>query len=393
MNRFAAMVFGVLAAASLFSMPALAADDAEQAEAARREAFRHGMETIVSDLNDSRYGSFIDAIDRDAMVQRIFGLRLIDQQVKRGFLERLDYTWDAFIAAQFPEHKDTGLKVTLLGVESRGDQGRAVVRFDLPKFQFGYHEYELRLREGNGLEVVDWTDYGDGTVFSRSTGEWLVSGAPSDPALRKLVDFNPAGNELFQFRELIKAVRDGNLAKYLEILGRLPERLQRQRVVVESTVQLARRVRKRREMIAGLEAMARYYPNEPLYGLMLLDYYFPRKQFDEATAALEGVYRRLGFPDAAMEARLSAAKLAGGDTADALARAARALELEPGLELAWWSALNARAANGEFAAAVEALGALEDEYGYTLDAEMLGRNPAYRGLVASDEYRAWREGR
>jgi hypothetical protein len=320
-------------------------------------------------------------------------LRLIDQLVKRVFLERLDYTWDAFIAAQFPEDKDTGLEATLLGVESRGDQGRAVVRFDLPRFQFGYHEYELRLRDGDRLEIVDWKDYDNGTVFSRSTGEGLVAGAPSDPALRKLVDYNPAGNELFQFRELIKSARDGNLEKYLEILGRLPEKLQRQRVVVESTVHLARRVRKRREMIAGLETMARYFPNEPLYALMLLDYYFPRKQYDEATAALEGLYRRLGFPDAAMEARLSAAKLAAGDTADALARAARALELEPGLELAWWSALNARAANGDFAAAVEALDALEDEFGYSLDAGKLGKNPAYRGLVASDEYRAWREGR
>lgn len=393
MNRIAATAFGVLAAAGLFAAGTPAADDAEQAEAANREVFRHGMETIVADLNDSRYGSFIDAIDRTAMVERIFGLRLIDQQIKRSFLERLDYTWDGLIAAQFPEDKEAGLKATLLGVESRGDRGRAVVRFDLPKLQFGYHEYELRLRGGNRLEVVDWKDYGDGTVFSRSTGEWLVAGAPSDPALRKLVDFNPAGTELFQFRELVKAARDNNLAKYLEILGRLPEKLRRQRIVVESTVHLAKRVRKRREMVAGLETMARYYPNEPLYGLMLLDYYFPRKQYDEATADLENVYRALGFPDAAMEARLSAAKLAAGDTADALTHAARALELEPGLELAWWSALNARAATGDFAAAIEALGALEDQFGYELDAGTLGRNPGYRELVASDEFRAWREGR
>ena len=144
-------------------------------------------------------------------------------------------------------------------------------------------------------------------------------------------------------------------------------------------------------MLAGLETMAKYYPGEPLYALMLLDHYFPTRQYEAASKALLGAYRKIGFDDAAMEARLSAAALVMGNAQDAAGYANRALELEPGLELAWWSALNARVTLEDFAAAVEALEFLESEFGYELTPEALGRNPMYRGLLASAEYGAWRE--
>ena len=366
------------------------ADDEE----ANQAAFRAGMEQIVAGLNSQRFRPFIDSINREDMVQRIFGLRLIDQRVKRDFVDNLDYTWDDLIVAQLRPDKDEPVRATLLGVESRGDRGRAVVRFDLPKLQFNYQEYELRLGSGGRVVIVDWSDYLNGIVFSQAVGEWLVSGVPGNPALRKLLDFpNPTDAELFQFRELLKAARDSNLDRYLEILGELPEKYRRQHIVVESTVSLARTARKRREMLQGLATMAEYYPREPLYALMLLDHFFPHREYDAALAALQGAYARIGFDDAAMEARLSATYLALADGAAALDHAQMALELEPDLELAWWSALNARASAEDYAGSVDAIEKLDTEFGYELDPKALGRNPMYRGLLQSSEYQAWRASR
>ena len=386
---------GLLAIAMLTAAGAAPAQsDQERLEAERQASFRAFMETVVRELNEPWYGTFTDSIDRGDMLQRIYGLRLIDVEVKRGFEKTLEYTWDDLIASAFPEDKENGLTATLLGVESRGDRGRAVVRFDLPKFQFNYHEYDLRLGDKGQVIVVDWVDYLNGKPFSQEVGEYLVAGLATEPALRKLLDFNnPTQGELFQFRELLKSARDNQLPRYMEILQGLPERYHRQRIIVETTVQLAKRVRKRREMLQGLETMAKYYPNEPLYGLMLLDHYFPQKKLVEATRALQSVYRKIGFPDAAMEARLSAALLVQGEGEEALGYAQRALELEPGLELAWWSALNARAAVEDHAGAIEALTVLEDEFAYNLDAETLGKNPAYKALLAAPEFQTWRAGR
>mgnify|MGYP001811987499 CR=1 FL=1 len=368
-----------------------AAQSPEELEAARQQSFRTGMEALVADLNENSYRSFIRSIDQADMLERIYGLRLIDQQVKKSFGERLEYTWEDLIRSGFPQTED-GLAATLLGVESKGNLGRAVVRFDLPDFQFGYHEYDLRLDESGRMYLVDWVDYLAGKKFTDSVGESLVMGMPGKPAMRKLLDFRNVNDvELFQFGELLKAARDGRLTRYLEILEDMDERFQRQRIVVESTVRVAKRARKRRAMLAGLETMAEYYPNEPLYALMLLDHYFPARKYEAASKALLAAYRKIGFDDAAMEARLSAAALVMGNPQDAAGYADRALELEPGLELAWWSALNARATLEDFTAAVEALQFLESEFGYELTPEALGRNPTYRGLLASAEYGAWRE--
>jgi hypothetical protein len=387
MTRFAGQFAAWLMIALL---PAIAAGQSpEELEAGRQATFRERMDAIVADLDRGDYDSVIAAIDQEDMLERIFGLRLIDQQVKKSFAERLEYTWDDMIRSGFSSVEDA-VGATLLGVESRGQLGRAVVRFDLPKFQFSYHEYELRLDDRGRMLVVDWTNFLDGKKFSDAIGEALVMGMPGKPAMRKLLDFRSVSDvDLFQFGELLKAARDGKLSRYLEILEQLDERFQRQRIVVETTVSLAKRARKRREMLAGLEAMADYYPNEPLYALMLLDHYFPRRMYEEANRALLGLYRKLGFDDAAMEARLSAAVLVMGNAGDAAGHADKALQLEPGLELAWWSALNARVALADYADAAAALTVLADEFGYELGRDALSRNPTYRSLLASAEYETW----
>jgi len=394
-SRITRRIVLCIAVVMAWSMTSLAedADDAAKAEQARKVAFRSGMEQIVADLNKAWFDTFVNAINREDMVDRIYGLRLIDQKVKKSFNESLEYSWTQTIIAQFGD-TDDGLEAALLGVEFRGNRGRAVVRFDLPKFQFNYHEYDLLLDEQGRLFIVDWTDYLDGMRFSEGMGQYLVSAMPSKPAMRKLLDFRNASEpELFQFGELLKASRDRKLDRYLEILEGLPEKFQRQRVIVETTVHLARGVRKRRAMLDGLKTMADYYPDEPLYALMLLDHYFPAKKYQEATEALLRAYQKIGFDDAAMEARLSAAALVMGNTQDALAYAERALELESNLELAWWSALNARATLEDYSACIEALKVLEDEFKYELDGKALGRNPMYKGLVASSEFQAWRDTR
>jgi hypothetical protein len=367
------------------------AEDAEKEEAARQAAFQSGMQRIVDDFNAGSTDVFVEAIDRADLLDRIFGLRLIDQRVKKQVREDLPQSLLRYVTASLPV-TDESVKVTLLGVESRGDRGRAVVRFDLPKTSFNYHEYDLRL-SGNGKVIVrDWTDFLDGSLFTESVGQSMVMAAPGKPAARKLLDFvNVSENELFQFAELLKAARDRKLDRYLTIRDGLPERFQRQRIVVETNVHLARQVRKRRPMIAGLVIMANYYPDEPLYSLMLLDLYFPTRKYEEAFQALQALSDRLDVDDAAMLARLSATALVMEKPQDAVDYADAALALEPTLELAWISAFSARAALSDFAGAVEAAKKLKAEFGRDFDPTTLGKIQSYAQLLDSSEYKGWRE--
>jgi hypothetical protein len=122
---------------------------------------------------------------------------------------------------------------------------------------------------------------------------------------------------------------------------------------------------------------------------MLLDYYFPSRKYDLAMEALLRLKSRLRVQDSAMSARLSAAALVLGNTEEALTFAAEAVELEPGLELGWWSVLRARTALDKFAEAVLALDVLEKQFGYTLSPQAFDKDPTMVALLRSKEYEDW----
>ena len=379
------MKIGLMAWLVCWLPAAFAQDDSreaqQQAELERQEIFRAGFQDIVADLNNNSFERFANAIDREDMLERIFGLRLIDPKVKKSFRETFATT-------------EGNIRAAWLGFGSNGDRGKAIVRYDLPDFQFNYHEYELRLDRKGRVVIVDWIDYMDGEKFSHGVGVQLVSLNPGKPAVRKLLDFQgPTEQQTFQMTELLKAARARQVERYFDILEDLDETLRSQRVVVLMSVQLAKATGNRRKLRTALIDVDKYFPEEPLYSLMLLDYYFPARKYDQAMDALLRLQSELGVQDSAMAARLSAASLVLGNDEDALRYAEQAVQIEPGLELGWWSVLRARTATGQYGKAVEALDELEKTFGYTLGPEAFEKDPSMADLLLSPEYESWLDDR
>ena len=367
--------------------------DAEKLEMERRQIFQAGFATIVESLNLGTFELFNSSINQDDFLDRIYGLRLIDLKITRDFSDNIEFQLSGLIQSGFPDAKDNA-PVRLLGVESRGTRGRALVRFDLPKFQFNYHEYDLALDEENNLLILDWVDYKQGESFTASMGTTLVMALPSQPAARKMIDLpRVADADLFQFTELLKSARDVQLDRYVEIIKRLNPEVQAQRSVVLMSVQLAWDANNRRFLRSGLRQMVEHFPEDPLFSLAMLDYYVPQREYDAAIAALQRTYEKFGFTDAAMEARISAITLVAGNIADAGAYAERAVSLEPGLELGWWSALRARVAAEDYSGSVAALQRLEEHHGHTLGAEELKGDKSFAGLLATEEFTTWEASR
>jgi len=387
-----------LLAAYVLLLPAAFAQDAAReaemrAEQERQEIFRAGFQDIVTDLNNNSFERFAHAIDREDMLERIFGLRLIDQKVKQGFRESFDDNLVNILKSAFANTEDN-IRAAWLGFGSKGDRGKAIVRYDLPDFQFNYHEYELRLDDRGRVVIVDWIDYLDGERFSDGVGLQLIAANPGKPAVRKLLDFQgPTEQQTFQVTELLKASRDRQVDRYFDILKNVDEKLRRQKVVVMTSVHLTKATRNRRKLRTALIDVDKYYSDEPLYSLMLLDYYFPSRKYEQAMQALLSLQSTLGVQDSAMSARLSAASLVNGNAEDALSYADQAVTIEPGLELGWWSALRAGTAMRQFDKAVAALDELEKTFGYTLGPEAFEKDPAMSDLLLSEEYETWFDNR
>ncbi len=387
----------LLSCLMLLSAASVLAQDADLEERERQEAelarkFEDGMAAIVADLNAGSFEKLVRAIDRDDMLERFLELRLIDPRVKRDFRDELDdeKKFARFIEAAYRNESEDGMKARLLVVESRGDRGRAVVRFDLPYFQVNYLEYDLRIGSWNRIEVLDWKNYLTGYSFSDYVGFTLVQGQPNKNAVRKLIDFpNVREVQVFQVIEVLKASRDRDFERFFNIFDDLDPALKRQRFVLVSGLNATRSARKRRDQRKILVAIDEYHPNDPMLALSLLDYYFPAKKYDKSLAALTRVQKALRIDEAVMNARLSATHLVMRNVDEAVRLADKAVQQEPDLELGWWSLLRAQVAAANFAAAVPALDTLRRNFGHALDAEALSKDPGLSAFVRSQEYRDW----
>ncbi len=370
-------------------------DEREALEEIQQQAFRDGMSAVVDDLNSGSFVLFTKSLDRDDFLERIFGLRLIDGGIKRDLRDdmRDSGKWADFVESFFRNEAEKGLRATLLIVESRGDRGRAVVRFDMSFFRANYHEYDLRLDNKGRMKIVDWNDYFWGHRFTDRMGLTLIQAKPNANAARKLVNYSSVREaQVFQIMEILKATRDRDFTRYEQIMESLDDRLRSQPVVIKLGLDAARQARKRRAQREALVLVDKYFPNDPLYALALMDFYLPEERYQDAFDALTRMQEHLRIDDALVNARLSAVFLVMEQVADAHALAVKAVTQEPGLELGWWSVFRARVTAENFAEAIEALEKLEKDFGHSLGPDALTKDPMFRKFMLSAEYRAWFEG-
>jgi len=370
-------------------------DEREVLEQARQQAFRDGMSAIVDNLNAGSFMLFRKALDKDDLIDRIFGLRLIDGGIKRDFRSEMkeSETWSRFIETRYKKEAENGVRATLLIVESRGERGRAVVRFDMSHFRANYHEYDLRLDDKGRVTIVDWNDYLWGHLFTDSIGVSMVQAKPNRNAARKLVDFtNVREDQVFQIMELLKATRDRNFDRYAQIMATLDERLKAQRIIIKLGLDTARAARKRRVQRDSLRMVDAHFADDPLFALALMDYYLPEKRYQDAYDTLLKLQKYLRVDDALLNARLSAVLLVMDRVDDATALALKSVTQEPDLELGWWSVFRARVTAEEYDDAIEALQTLEKDFGHSLGPDALSKDPMFRQFMLSAEYRGWFEG-
>lgn len=373
----------------------LAQADAEAtAEETRQEAFRQGMVNVVDDLNAGSFTRFRRALDRNDLLDRIFGLRLIDGTIKRDFRDDMKEPdkWAAFVESMLGDEAKNGMRATLLMVESRGARGRAVVRYDMTFFRANYHEYDLRLDEHGRLVIIDWNDYYWGHKFTDSVGMMLVQVKPNENSARKLISFpNIRETQMFQVMEILKATRDRNFDRFNQIMEAMDDKLRNERVVIKmglDTSRLARKRRVQREMLTLVDAN---FADDPLFAQALMDLYLPAERYQDAIDTLAALQRHLRIDDALLNARVSSIRLAMGQVEEAHALAMKSVDQEPDLELGWWSVFRARVTAEDFGSAIEALEELENRFDRSLGPDALSKDPMFRPLMLSAEYRTWFE--
>ena len=389
MTRLLALIASALTlAATLAPASALAADD-----------MREQFDEIVDALNDNTFSEFQGAINERALVNRIFGTRVIDPNVKEAFADDFESSLQEMFVSSFPRARnqaERGGEIigTVIAFRFDGEQGRAIVRYEGSGYRFSYHSYDLTRTRSGKLVIVDWFDYYNASWFSEDVGNALVRTMPGQAAVRALMTMpNPSAGQLFQMGELLKAVRDQNPQRYFQIYDGLEEVLQLEPYFVALNFHYCRTLGDAGRMNQAVERLVAAFPGDPLYSLSLAEFYIGRGLFEEAIAELDRFEEALGMKDGVSESFKATSAMALGDFERAEGFAVTATEVEPELELSWWTLLRARTAAADYAGATVALTALEDRFGHLLIPQKLRRDRFLKALIDQQEYKDWRAGR
>lgn len=389
MTRLLALIASVLTlAATLTPAVALAADD-----------MREQFDEIVDALNDNTFSEFQGAINERALVNRIFGTRVIDPAVKEAFADDFESSLQEMFVSSFPrarteEERGGEIIGTVIAFQFDGGEGRAIVRYEGSGYRFSYHSYDLTRTRSGRLVIVDWFDYYNASWFSEEVGNALVRTMPGQAAVRALMTMpNPTEGQLFQMGELLKAVRDQNPQRYFQIYDGLAEELQQEPYFVALNFHYCRTLGDAGRMNQAVERLVAAFPADPLYSLGLSEFYIGRGLFEEAITELNRFEEALGMKDGVSESFKATSAMALGDFERAQAFAVAATEVEPDLELSWWTLLRARTAAQDYAGATLALTELEDRFGHLLIPQKLRRDRFLKVLVDQQEYKDWRTGR
>jgi hypothetical protein len=375
----------------VFATASLGASEPARAQGLSSDPLLASFQTIVDDFNDNNLDTFVSAVDQQALLGSIFSERLIDARVKDGLKDTFATDLKRLYVDAF-KGVDGEILGKIVGFRSDGSSATAVVRFDLPRYKFIYHEFDLRAGTRNRVRIMDWVDFNKGERFSDAFGEMLVTVIADDDAtrsiLRPLVLTDP---EAFQTSELLKAARDGKQQRYFDILSGLDERIREHQQVALLSLQMARQSKDRKTYQEALTVLVENYATEPLYSMTLLDYYLPRGNHQAALEALLRLGDRLGVEDPALKSQIATLSLIVGNVDDASTYAEAAVAEEPELELAWWAALRSRTAKERYDEAVEALGVLEDRFGHKLRTTALEKDKLLARLMETEQFKAWSE--
>lgn len=379
-----------LAGAALFAGflgPVSALEDVQVDE------LRSDFEHVIQGLNDNSFDRFHRAIAKNDMTARIFGSRMIEAEVKKAFTNDFSTSIEQMFAASFPKSK-TDILGALIDFQFEGSDGRAVVRYASSGYRYSYHVYELGLNSKGRMVILDWIDYYQGNRFSDGAAEALVMAMPSKTATRNMLANKKLGEgEIFQAGELFKAVRDNKPDRFFQIYDGMDEVLLNEAVIIRLNLDMSLLARDRKRIETAVRMLVEKQPDESLHSLKLVEYYIPRRQYENAISALLRLQDGIGVRDGATESLKASAALAMGNTADAEKYALQATVVEPSLELSWWSLLRARTRAENYSAATEALARLEDDFGHTLDPDKLKRDRFLKVLADKQEYLDWRASR
>lgn len=352
-------------------------------------AFEESMEAIVDQINQGSGQAFSDALDIDALLDRVFKDLEIGERTKTRFSQKIRRSRNQLgenIVRKMPE----GYYAILLNVRYEDDKGFALVRYDTGNLRFGYHEYELVKDDSGNVKIVDWLDYLDSYQYSAALRLSVVTDEPTAASVQSLVPVHQGSDKEFaRFAEVIAAYRKKDFQKFYRESATLSRALRRTRFMHLLTCLVSRMSRDKNLENDAYRDLANNFSDDPTIAMTLIPYFFRKGDRDKAMASQRLLQEGLGVRDGALLAFMARTALGIGKAHEASLLADEAISTEPTLISAYWAAIDAHVILNHHSFAVMTAKSLEDQFAKPIERERFENSPMYGNLVKSSQYKQW----
>lgn len=362
---------------------------AADSDAAIDWAFEDTMQAIVDQINDGSGEAFSEALDVDALLDRVFQGVEIGEVTKADFSRQIRRNRKQIgenMVGQIPE----GSYAILLNVEQKDDTAVALVRYDTGDLRFGYHAYDLEKDDAGNVRIVDWLDYLDSFKYSAALRLSVVAFEPTAASVRSLVpEFRGADEDYAKFTEVISAYSKKEFQKFYDVSVTLPRTLRQARFMHMLTCLVSRMTGDRNLYNEAYRDLARNFSDDPTVAMTLIPYFFSRRDSDKAMESQRVLQEEFGVRDGALLALMARTALGVRNADEASILADEAIAAEPGLESAYWAAIDAHIILKHYSFAVMTARSLEDQFARSIERERFEDNSVYTDFVKSSHYKQW----
>lgn len=356
------------------------------------QSFEARFESIVDQLNKGSKEEFIEDLDVDAILQRAFDGLDLDPGVRSRFANNV-IRGKKNIVSSFVRRTPEGSYTKLLKVRVNGDKATALVRYDLGRLGYGYHQYELVKDDAGNIRIVDWLDYTAGRTYSDMLRQSVVTYDPTESSVRGLVKSYDGNDKSYaRLAELMQAVRDKDFSSYKRIEPSLDRALRYSLFMHLLNCDIGKMSRDQNQYNNAYRKLENNFGDNPALALMLMNYRISKGDFDDLGDSLRQLQQAFGVRDAAVLLLMSRAALGSRHTDDAAVLADEAISIEPQLESAYWAAINAHVLLQHYSFAVSTARSLEDQFDKSLERELFEKNGRYANFVKSPQYEQWQAG-
>jgi len=364
-----------------------------RAALAADQSFEARFQSIVDQLNQGSKEEFIEDLDVDAILQRAFDGLDLDPGVRSRFANNV-IRGKKNIVSSFVRRTPEGSYTKLLKVRVNGDKATALVRYDLGRLGYGYHEYEMVRDDAGNIRIVDWLDYTAGRTYSDMLRQSVVTYDPTESSVRGLVKSYDGNDKSYaRLAELMQVVRDKDFSSYKRIEPSLDRSLRYSLFMHLLNCDIGKMSRDQNQYNDAYRKLENNFGDNPALALMLMNYRISKGDFDDLGDSLRQLQQAFGVRDAAVLLLMSRAALGSRHTDDAAVLADEAISIEPQLESAYWAAINAHVLLQHYSFAVSTARSLEDQFDKSLERELFEKNGRYANFVKSPQYEQWQAGK